>query len=274
MVLQVAYTWKTMNNKSYTFIQGNSPIVATAIHDGHLTRDSILKLFKLNDQERLREEDPFTANWVNISDNTIVVHHSRFETDVNRPREKAVYIKPEDAWGLNIWKEDLTEKIIDNSLAVFDRFYEDVKMYFDGLFKKHENIVVYDIHSYNYRREAPDKEADPEQNPEINIGSKNMDHEKWKPVVDKLLYSFKSFDYDGRTLDVRENIKFKGGYFGQWLYEQYGDKICPISIEFKKFFMDEWTGELFDKDIRLINQLLEESIPEVLQELEKINTSK
>lgn len=274
MVLQVTYTWKTMNNKTYTLTQGNSPIVVTAIHDGHLTRDSIQKLFRLNEQERLREEDPFTAKWVNISDNRIVVHHSRFETDVNRPREKAVYIKPEDAWGLNIWKEDLNGEIIEDSLAVFDAFYADVKMYFDELFQSHESIVVYDLHSYNHRRDAPDKEADPGQNPEINIGTKNMNHAKWQPVVDTLVHSFQSFDYDGRTLDVRENIKFKGGYFGQWLYEQYGDKICPISIEFKKFFMDEWTGEAFDKDITLINQLLKESIPEVLQELEKINTSK
>lgn len=274
MVLQVLHTWKTMSNTTYTFTQGNSPIVATAIHDGHLTRDSILNLFKLNDEERLREEDPFTAKWVNISDNNIVVHHSRFETDVNRPREKAVYVKPEDAWGLNIWKKKLTEEIIHDSLAVFDGFYAEAKKYFDALFLGHKNIVVYDIHSYNYRREATDKEADPERNPEINIGTKNMDHGKWQPVVDVLVNSIKNCDYDGRALDVRENIKFKGGYFGQWLYEQYGNKICPISIEFKKFFMDEWTGEPFEKDIRLINQLLKESTSSVLQELEKINTPK
>ena len=263
-----------MNNETYTFTQGNSPIVATAIHDGHLTRGSLKNLFKLKDEERLREEDPFTAKWVNISDNRIVVHHSRFETDVNRPRDKAVYLKPEDAWGLNVWKEELEEKTIMHSLDIYDHFYSEVKTYFDVLFRKHDNIVVYDLHSYNHRREAADKAADPEQNPEINIGTKNMDHRKWQPLVNRLINNFKSFDYDGRALDVRENVKFKGGYFGQWLYEQYGSKICPISIEFKKFFMDEWTGEPFDKDISLINQLLKESTSEVLQELEKIKPSK
>ena len=247
--------------------------MATAIHNGHLTRNSIVDLFNLNDDERLREEDPFTANWVNISDNNIVVHHSRFETDVNRPREKAVYIKPEDAWGLNIWKEEPQEEIILDSLSVFDGFYVEVKKYFDALFLQHENIVVYDIHSYNHRRESRDKEADPEKNPEINIGTKNMDLHKWQPLVNKLVNSFKSFDYDGRTLDVRENIKFKGGYFGQWLYEQYGKKICPISIEFKKFFMDEWTGEPFKKDIQLINELLQASTSPTLNALENFNTS-
>lgn len=263
-----------MNKTTYTFTKGNSPIVAAAIHDGHLTRDSILNLFNLNEEERLREEDPYTAKWVNISDNNIIVHHSRFETDVNRPREKAFYAKPEDAWGLNIWKEEISAETISDSLNVYDEFYTAAKKYFDALFLEHVNIVVYDIHSYNHRREATDKEADPGQNPEINIGTKNMDHRNWSSLVDELVHSFKSFDYDGRILDVRKNIKFKGGYFGQWLYEQYGNKICPISIEFKKFFMDEWTGEPFEKDIRLINQLLQVSTTPVLNALKKINTSK
>ena len=36
--------------------------------------------------------------------NRIIVNRSRFEVDINRPRDKAVYITPEDAWGLHIWK--------------------------------------------------------------------------------------------------------------------------------------------------------------------------
>ena len=261
-----------MNQKTWTFIKAHSPIVAAAIHDGHQTRDSILNLFNLTDGERLREEDPFTAKWVNICDNSIVVNHSRFETDVNRARDMAVYRKPEDAWGLNIWKEKISHETFLDSLAVYDSFYEEAGKYFDSLFLEHKNIVVYDIHSYNHRREAKDIVAEPKQNPEVNIGTKNMNHKKWQPIVDKMVNSFRSFDYDGRTLDVRENVKFKGGYFGQWLYEKYGENICPISIEFKKFFMDEWTGEPFEKDILLIHQMLERSAITVLKALQKINT--
>lgn len=255
---------------SYTFIKGTSPIVATAIHEGHNTRAELSELFNLNGAERLREEDPFTAKWLDVSDNNIIVHHSRFETDVNRPREKAVYLKPVDAWGLKVWKNDLPEDIAIASLAVYDDFYVQAKQYFDSLFEMHERIVVYDIHSYNYRREAKDIAADAHENPEVNIGTKNMDVEIWQPLVKVITDTFKKFDYDGRHLDVRENIKFKGGYFGQWLYEQYGKKICPVSIEFKKFFMDEWTGEPFEKDIALINQLLIQSKGPVLNSLDKI----
>lgn len=256
---------------SYTFIKGTSPIVATAIHEGHDTRDELHDLFNLNDAERLREEDPFTAQWLDISDNKIIVHHSRFETDVNRPRNKAVYVRPEDAWGLQVWKNNLPEGVINNSLEVYDNFYSEAKEYFDTVFKLHGKIVVYDIHSYNHRRESEDAVADVEANPEVNIGTKNMDHLIWQPLIETMIDHFKKFDYNGRQLDVRENIKFKGGYFGQWLYEQYDKKICPVSIEFKKFFMDEWTGKPFENDIALINQLIIKSKEPVLDALKKIN---
>ncbi len=261
-----------MNETTYTFVKGHSPIVATAIHEGHHTRDSILNLFNLDDGQRLREEDPFTAEWVNISDNNIIVHHSRFETDVNRARSEAVYLKPEDAWGLNVWKDEPAHETVLESLAVYDGFYVEVKKYFDSLFRENKNIVVFDIHSYNHRREGKDIQADLDKNPEVNIGTKSMNHKKWQPLVDGLINSFRSFDYGGRSLDVRENVKFKGGYFGQWLYEEYGDNICPVSIEFKKFFMDEWTGQPFEKDIRLIHKMLEESTVAVLEKLQKINS--
>lgn len=250
---------------TFTFTKDSSPIVATAIHEGHQTRDELSKLFNLSEKERLREEDPFTAKWLNISDNNIIVHHSRFEADVNRPREKAVYVKPEDAWNLQVWQNGISQEIIQRSLEVYDNFYKKTKEYFDSLFELHEHIIVYDIHSYNHRREGKNIEADASQNPEVNIGTQNMDKDVWQRVVSLLIKTFSEFDYNGRHLDARENVKFKGGYFGQWLYENYGKKICPVSIEFRKFFMDEWTGEPFEKDIELINQLVMASKEPVLE---------
>lgn len=255
----------------YTFTKGISPIVATAIHDGHDTRAEVCSLFHLNEDERLREEDPYTANWVKFSDNRIMVNHSRFETDVNRPRDKAVYRVPGDCWGLKVWKDDLSEEIYKGSLSVYDNFYQMAKEYFDSLFLRHEQIIVYDIHSYNHQRKAENTFDDPQENPEVNIGTKNLDHDIWRPAIDAMINNFRSFDYNGRHLDVRENIKFKGGHFGQWLYEQYGKKICPISIEFKKFFMNEWTGQPFEEDIELIHELLKQSKESVLHTLKDLN---
>ena len=256
--------------KNFTFIKGDTPLVITAIHDGHLVRDELRDLFSIDEAGRLREEDPFTGTWANIWDNRILVHQSRFEADVNRPREKAVYQVPDDAWGLEVWKTKVPPEILERSFKVYDDFYEAAKIYFDELISQNGKIIVYDIHSYNYRRDGTEVEAEPFENPEINLGTKNMDRELWNPVVETLMDCFRSFDYNGRSLDVRENVKFQGGYFGKWLYGQYGKSICPISIEFKKNFMDEHTGKGNDKDIKLISDMVHLSIKTTLKALKEI----
>ncbi len=50
--------------------------------------------------------------------------------------------------------------------------------------------------------------------------------------------------FDHGHLDVRENVKFKGGRMTRWINENYPEQGCSIAVEVKKIFMDEWTGEL------------------------------
>jgi hypothetical protein len=45
-------------------------------------------------------------------------------------------------------------------------------------------------------------------------------------------------------LDVRENVRFRGGELSRWVNQRYGDRGGALAIEFKKTFMDEWTGVL------------------------------
>jgi N-formylglutamate amidohydrolase len=251
----------------YTFIKGESPVVISAIHDGHDVREELEHLYAIDETSRLREEDPFTATWTYHSDSRIIVHQSRFEVDINRPREKAVYQKPEDAWGLQVWKKPLPQEELEKSLAVYDEFYASAKQYFDELLSIHDSIIVFDLHSYNHQREG--QVADQSKNPDINIGTGNMNRELWAPVVESLIECFKCFDYDGQHLDVRENVKFKGGYFGKWLFEQYGNAVCPISIEFKKIFMDEISGKGFENQICMICSMVKLSVRDVIKELKK-----
>ena len=35
---------------------------------------------------------------------TVSVTRSRFEADLNRPRDRAVYLTPADAWGHQVWR--------------------------------------------------------------------------------------------------------------------------------------------------------------------------
>jgi N-formylglutamate deformylase len=114
-----------MNNiKSiiWEMIPGNGPVIAAAIHDGHDLRDEVKEIISLTENERLREEDPFTGVMTKAGDMQIIGLRSRFEIDLNRPREKAVYLNPEDAWGLKVWKKELPDLIKQTSLEEYDAF--------------------------------------------------------------------------------------------------------------------------------------------------------
>jgi N-formylglutamate amidohydrolase len=250
---------------------GQSPLIVTAIHNGHAVRPEVLPYMNLTEEQRLREEDPYTTEWLEISDSTIQVMKSRFEVDINRQREKAIYLKPDDAWGLDIWNKPLPDDIVQGSRDIYDQFYERLKEALDKFLDKHPWAIVYDMHSYNFRREGPDQFDDPDANPEINIGTANCNREHWGPVIDQLLHCMRDFNFEGRYLDVRENVKFGGGYFSHWLHETYGDRICPIAIEVKKFFMDEWTGEVNEGHVRHIREMLIDTIHPVLEQAESLN---
>lgn len=253
-----------MTNDFFHLKESPGFIIATAIHDGDKIREELYPFLNLNDSERLREEDPFTARWVEIAESFIIGKYSRFEVDLNRSREKAIYKTPEDAWGLNVWKEMLTDDIINKSIRKYDRFYNEIRVIFDKKVKDYGGILVYDFHSYNHLRDGIDSPpADAQLNPEINLGTENMNRKKFEPVINALTNSLKSFDYAGRALDVRENIKFKGGYFSQWIYENYKDNCCVIAIEVKKFFMNEWTGIPDYDQINLLKKAFVQTVPDV-----------
>lgn len=258
-------------NAFFRITRGDSPVVAAAIHDGHGLRGELESLVALDSAARLREEDPFTGGWTTVADTQIVGLRSRFEVDLNRPRDQAVYIKPEDAWGLEVWKNEPQSEIVARSLAQYDGFYAAIKELFSDLEKQHGKFVVFDLHSYNHRRDgAGAPEADPELNPEVNIGTGTMDRQRWSPIVDRLIADLRGFDYHGRHLDVRENVKFQGGYFSRWAHENFPDSACVIAIEFKKFFMDECSGEPEYSQLEAIQNALQSAVPGVLQELKKL----
>lgn len=261
-------------NKIWTLTKSNSPLIATAIHDGHDLRDEVAAIMKLSEADRLREEDPYTSHWVDVAETQVVALRSRFEVDLNRPREKAVYITPDDCWGLDVWKEKPSDEIVQRSLAEYDAYYANLKEVLNEAKNIHGKFCLFDIHSYNHRRNGAEAEPDSaEENPEVNIGTGSMNRESWSPLVDRFIEDLRSFDYLGRKLDVRENVKFKGGNQVTWLHENFPDSGCGLAIEFKKFWMDEWTGEKDEQQVRAIHKALASTVPGVLEELEKLRNA-
>lgn len=257
-----------MTADPWTIVTGDDPLVATAIHAGHELRSEVSALMKLPEADRLREEDPFTDHWVDVAKNSIVVHRSRFEVDINRPREKAVYRVPADAWGLDIWSSTPSQELVDGSLELYDAFYEELGRLCDRVVEAHGHVVVLDIHSYNHRRGGPDAPVDdPELNPEINLGTKTI-AASWNDVVSAFSKTMADLPFYDDSLDVRANVKFTGGQMSRWTNERYGDTGCSIAVEMKKIYMDEWSGELDEGITAGIGRIIEAaavSIRETLQ---------
>ena len=104
----------------------------------------------------------------------------------------------------------------------------------------------------------------------MNLGTGNMNRQLWAPAVDAFTQNLQAYDYQGRHLDVRENVKFKGGHFMRWIHDTFPDRACVISIEFKKFFMDEWTGKPDEAQLQEIKKALQSTIEPVLAAREQV----
>ncbi len=252
---------------------GEGPLVACAIHDGHFVRPEVAALLNIDEATRHYEEDPNTAVWTAIAPTRIIAHRSRFELDFNRPRDKAVYITPADAGELEVWKSSPPAAMVRHSLEVYDEFYAHLKLLLQRLTSLHGEVVVFDLHTYNRTREQTHStESDREDSPEINLGTGTMARALWAPVVDCWLHAIREFDFLGRHLDVRENVKFFGGHLPRWIHENFANSVCVLAIEVKKFFMDEWTGELDTQQHQAIGNALAYAATAVRDELQKVKS--
>jgi N-formylglutamate amidohydrolase len=250
---------------------GDGPVVATAIHAGHEVRRDLLPLLAIDEPIRAREEDPYTDALIKVVPSWIAFRRSRFEVDLNRPREEAVYLAPEMAWGLQVWKKPLGETKIQRSLQEYDKFYEELYRLLKKIEKPYNCFVVFDLHSYNYRRRGPHAPpGDPKENPDVNVGTGSLDRKRWEPVVRRFIEDLRNYDFLGHHLDVRENVKFKGRQLAWWIHEKFPQSSCVLAIEFKKFFMDEWTGVADIDQVVKIRKALHATLPGILEELQNI----
>jgi len=159
--------------------------LATAIHDGHELRPEIADLIRLSEDERLREEDPFTGQAVLDVPTHVITHRSRFEFDLNRGHGEAVYLTSEQCWGLEVWHAPPPLDVVGRSLSIHAAYYAMLGQLLNDVAAEHERFVLIDVHSYNHRRDGPDGEAAPQEKaPDINIGTFSMPRDLWAFLLD------------------------------------------------------------------------------------------
>lgn len=250
--------------------RASSPLIGTAIHNGHHVRPDLAELMQLDAAGRQREEDPFTEFFIRDVPNRVVFHRSRFEIDLNRALEGAVYLSPEQAWGLDIWKRHPERSAIEQSLGVHASYYAMLGKMLSGIEAEFGRFILLDMHSYNHRRNGP---AGPPMAeavaPAINIGTFSMDRDRWAHVLDPFIECLRGFTFRGAPMDVRENVAFQGkGEQTRFVHQAFPRSGCAIAIEFKKFFMDEWTGEPDVEALMAMREMIRLSLPVLLESIE------
>lgn len=170
-------------------IDTSRPVLATAVHAGTGLRPEVASSLALADHDRRREEDVATGRIAAGVGSYVVATRSRFEVDLNRPRSESVYLGPEDAWGLQVWRETPKPGLVARSRNLHTRFYERLSLSLDALVALHGGFVLYDVHSYNHRQDGPAQPALlPSVAPTVNLGTGSLPR-RWQGVAEEFLLS-------------------------------------------------------------------------------------
>jgi len=228
------------------------PYACAAVHDGHQFRKDLWDNCLHTEYDRWYEEDPETKNMISSHPIVIAGCDSRFEYDLNRPPEEAVF---ETAWGKQLWKNPLSEVQKQTSLAKHTAFYDVVRVLIETVETKFGVAIVYDMHSYNWKRW--DREV-----PTWNLGTSNVDNVRFGDVIDSWRQSLSEIKLPNNIKSTAKiNDTFQGnGYFLKYITENFQNTLV-LATEVAKIYCDEYTQMLYPEVIRAIELELRTRIP-------------
>lgn len=225
----------TIDSGAFTLkIEKYEPALSAAIHNGGNLRPELVDNCLLSQAERYYEEDPFTGSFIEQQPITLIAHDSRYEYDLNRITDDCVY---ETAWGKEIWKTPLSVEAIAASKEKHAQFYRIVSALVEALAADFGQCIVYDNHSYNYRRH------DRDDLPVFNLGTTSVKSDSWRPLIDAWLKALQEMSVEAVDITAAENDIFYGkGNLAGHCHGLY-DNVLVLATETKKVFMNELTGE-------------------------------
>jgi len=229
------------------------PYVCGAVHDGHQFRKDLWDNCLHSEYDRWYEEDPETKNMVISHPILISGCDSRFEYDLNRDPENAVF---DTAWGKQLWRNPLPEEEKAKSLQKHTNFYKVVKALISKIEEKFGVCVVYDMHSYNWQRW--DREV-----PTWNLGTSNIDNNRFGEQVESWRQMLASIELPNNIKQTAKvNDTFQGnGYFLKFITNTFENTLV-LATEIAKVYCDEYKQVIYPEVVAAVEQQLEALIPE------------
>ena len=241
--------------EDYSFtikIEDYVPYVCGAIHDGHQFRKELWDNCLHTEYDRWYEEDPETKNMIASHPIVIAGCDSRFEYDLNRAPEDAVFVT---AWGKQLWKTPLQEAQKQKSLAKHEAFYKVVHTLIKTIETKHKVAIVYDMHSYNWQRW--DREV-----PTWNLGTSNVDNERFGPEIEAWRQSLSEMQLpnDIKSTALINDTFFGNGYFLKYITNSFKNTLV-LATEIAKVYCDEYEQVNFPEVVNSVEKQLRERLP-------------
>ena len=252
-------------SEDYSFtikIDEYAPYICGAVHDGHQFHQALWGNCLHTEYERWYEEDPCTKEMVQTQPIVIAGCDSRFEYDLNRSPETAIYV---DAWGKKLWKNPLSEEESKLSLSKHSNFYRVVQALVGKIEEKYGRALVFDMHSYNWKRW--DREV-----PVWNLGTANIDNARFCILAESWSKRLGGMELpNGIESTSKINDTFKGnGYFLRYITENF-DNTLVLATEISKVYCDELSGIIYPEVVRSVEMQLREIIPLQVKEFEQAN---
>ncbi|MEM1002731.1 MAG: N-formylglutamate amidohydrolase [Bacteroidota bacterium] len=226
--------------------------VCAAVHDGHEFRKELWDNCLHSEYDRWYEEDPETKNMIIDHPLVIAGRDSRFEYDLNRFPEEAVF---DTAWGKQLWKEPLSKSQKKISLQKHETFYQVVNALITKIESLYGSCIVYDMHSYNWKRWVREV-------PTWNLGTKNINNEKYGVLVEEwrdLLSSIELPNGIKKTADIN-NTFFGNGYFLRYITTNFSNTLV-LATEIAKVYCDEYEQILYPEVVFAVKNQLEVLLP-------------
>jgi len=203
--------------------------------------------------DRWYEEDPETKNMVISHPILIAGCDSRFEYDLNRYPEEAVF---ETAWGKQLWKTPLKNNQKQKSLDKHTSFYKVVHALVNKIESKFGSAIVYDMHSYNWQRW--DREV-----PTWNLGTSNIDNERFGELIEtwRKMLSNMNLPNGIKSTAAINNTFYGNGYFLRYITKEFKNTLV-LATEIAKVYCDEYNKIIYPEVVAAVEEQLRDLIKE------------
>ncbi|MFH1263472.1 MAG: N-formylglutamate amidohydrolase [Pseudomonadota bacterium] len=218
------------------------PLIGLAVHAGSRIREELQSKMGIEAEERKYDEDTYSDYFIADFPVQLIGLDSRYEYDVDRKREQAIYLKPFQCWGRKVWQTPPTKEEMEISYQKYDEAHELIDFFVNESIMKFGKATVLDVHTYSHKR--PLYGARTSTLPVFNVGTTKLDRKSHTKAIDQLLADLKGVQLNGAAVTVAENDVFKGdGAIISALAPKYPAALI-VPLDIKKVFMDETSGKV------------------------------